>query len=147
MTPRLSRLAFALAVTLAALPGVTAQPEKRPPAKKGKEPEKEPEDFRRFLKKPTTPLEYWNALQFEMDVGRYDLAARYLRGLVTLLDKKPAEDDLVRIADKEGLTAVLSLRNVRRWSSDAKENGRALDDVETLIKAVTDAVRKRRSDP
>jgi hypothetical protein len=149
MTPRLSRLALALGFSLLALSGALAQPDKdkRPPGKKGKEKVEEPEDFRRFLKKPTTPLEYWNALQFERDVGRYDLAARYLRGLVGLLDKRPADDDLVRIVDKDGLTAVLSLRNVRRWSRDEKENKQALDDVETFIKAVTDAVRKRRSDP
>ena len=53
--------------------------------------------------------EYWNALQFEIDVGKYDLAAVHLRNL---LNFKPTDADLVKLADEVGVAAFLRLRNI-----------------------------------
>jgi hypothetical protein len=102
------------------------------------------EDYRRFFKKPTNTAEYWNAIQFEIDVGKYDLAATHLRNLIAY---KPSEADLVKLADEFGVAAFLKLRNIPKWSDDAKVEKEARANVEQLIKLVTDAVRKVRSDP
>src|SRR5687767_813424 len=70
------------------------------------------EDYRKLFKKPETALDHWVGLKFELDVGRPDLAAVYLRGLI---EKKPNDKDLLTIVDRDGLTAVLRLRNVPQW--------------------------------
>ena len=46
-----------------------------------------------------------------------------------------------------GVAAFLRLRNVPKWSDNAKVNKEAVDNVEALIKRVTDAVNKVRRDP
>jgi CheY-like chemotaxis protein len=74
-----------------------------------------PDDYRRFYKTPETSLEFWVALQVELDKGSYELAGRWLRGLV---DRKPSEKELTEIADRDGSIAVLRLRNVRNWTND-----------------------------
>jgi len=111
-----------------------------PPARSGGD----EDDYRRLFKRPTTTDEYWNALQFEIDVGKYDLAAGHLRNL---LNYKPSDADLVKLADEVGMAAFLRLRNIRKWSDDPKVNQEALANVEQLITRVTDAVTKVRRDP
>jgi hypothetical protein len=134
MTRHLPRFGLGLALVLVLLAQSAAQPDK----------EKDGEDYRRFFKTPTTPLEYWNALQFEIDVGRFDLAARHLR---ELLKKGPTEKDLIAIAEKDGVTPVLRLKNVREWTRDKKANAQAVKDAEDLARRVSAAVRKRLADP
>jgi hypothetical protein len=102
------------------------------------------EDYRQYFKKPTTTAEFWNALQFEIDVGKYDLATGHLRGLINF---KPTDADLVKLADEVGVAAFLRLRNIPRWSDNPKIDKEAVNNVEQLIKRVTEAVRKVRSDP
>ena len=100
--------------------------------------------YRDLFRKPETPLEFWNAITFELDVGRNDLAAKHLRGLIL---KAPAEKDLLTIVDKVGLTPILRLRLISEWSKDAKEDKQARDDAKKLIDDTTAANRKRLTDP
>jgi hypothetical protein len=100
------------------------------------------EEFRR-LRRLDTPLDFWNAVQFEIDLGKPDIAARYLRGL---LAKKPSDKDLQAILDKDGITRILALRNVPQWSTDKKVEGQARKDVEELVNLATEANRKRLAD-
>ena len=44
--------------------------------------DRDEDDYRQFFKKPTNTAEFWKALQFEIDVGKYDLAAVHLRNLI-----------------------------------------------------------------
>ncbi len=120
------------AVVLASLGVVRAQ-----------EREKSPEDYRRFFRKPENVLEFWKAMQFELDVGRPDLAARPLHGLLAL---KPTDTQLLGLVDGVGLTPILKLRAIRVWSRNAKEQKQAEKDVADLIRQVTEASRKRRFD-
>jgi hypothetical protein len=106
--------------------------------------DRDPEDYRRFFKKPETVLESWVAMQFELDVGRPDLAALHLR---SLLLRKPADKQLLEILDKDGIVAVLKLRNVLTWSKDKKVQTQAAKDVEELIRLATEARKKRLGDP
>jgi CheY-like chemotaxis protein len=87
-------------------------PKGNPPPAPPQEPAPANDDYRQFFKKPQTALEFWKALQFELEVGRPDLAAALLHGLVA---SKPPDEALVELADREGMAAILRLRNVRQW--------------------------------
>jgi hypothetical protein len=102
------------------------------------------DDYRQYFKKPETPADFWGALQFESEVGRYDLAAGYLRGL---LARNPTDKELFDLESKEGMAAFLRLRNVPKWSDDAKVDAQAKKDVDELIGRVSNAVRSTLNDP
>jgi hypothetical protein len=119
-------------------------PKKEAPPPRGKEEDRGGDDYRNLFKTPTNAAEFWNALQFEIDVGKFDLAARHLRGLVNY---KATDADLVKLADEVGMAAFLRLRNIQKWSDDPKVDKEAKANVETLIKQVTAAVNKVRKDP
>ncbi len=147
MRSHLWHVSLTMFVALVIRAQATAQVDKAPPkqaAPAARAVDKEEEDYRRFFKKPTNTPEYWNALQFEMDVGKYDLAAVHLRNW---LNYKPTDADLVKLADEAGVAAFLRLRNVPKWSDDPKINKEAVNNVERLISRVTEAVKKVRGDP
>jgi CheY-like chemotaxis protein len=96
------------------------------------------------FKKPETPAEFWNAVKFELSVGKYDLAAQFLQGF---LDSKPTDEDYLKIIDRDGLAAFLRLRNVPKWFQDAKANAGAVKTAEAVIDNATTALRKQLSDP
>jgi CheY-like chemotaxis protein len=97
-----------------------------------------------FYKKPTTPKEYWRAMQFEMSVGKFDIAAQHLKGLI---DLKPTNEQLLEIEAKDGLVAFLKLRVVPKWYADREADKEARENVEKIIGMVTEALRKELSDP
>src|SRR5262249_8702456 len=113
---------------------------------KGKEVDtgKSADDYRELFKKPETVPEYWKAMRFEIEVGRYDLAARLLHGL---LEKNPDDKALVDLVNDEGLSSLLRLRLISKWSDKPKEQQQATQDVEKLIESATEAIRKFLSDP
>jgi hypothetical protein len=146
MRSRLLRIGLLLGTMIVFLTQTAAQdkgkpkpPAAPPPGRGGDQ-----DDYRRLFKRPTNTVEFWNAMQFEIEVGKYDLAAVHLRNL---LNFKPSDADLVKIVDDVGITAFLRLRNIRRWSDDANVNKEVLANVEQLIQRVTEAVNKVRRDP
>jgi hypothetical protein len=96
------------------------------------------------FKKPENAAEFWRAIQFEIEVGKYDLAAKHLRGLMEL---KPDEASLLEIQDREGMSGFLRLRNIVRWSPVKEVEQQARKDVDDLITLVSDALRKLLNDP
>src|SRR5687768_8044954 len=98
------------------------------------------DEYRKLFRKPETALEFWNSLNFELDVGRNDLAARHLRGLI---EKKPDDKALLSIVDKVGLTPILRLRLIAKWSDDPKEDKQAKADAQELVTRTTAANRAR----
>jgi CheY-like chemotaxis protein len=132
MLPHVLRLGLGAALVLALVARAPAQR-----ADQG-------EDYRQYFRTPQSVSEFWDAMQYEIDVGRYDLAATQLRGLIAL---KPAAKDLIDQENKVGMDAILRLRNIRRWSDDPKLDAQAKKDVEDLIGQVSAAVRQQRSDP
>ncbi|HEY7157635.1 MAG TPA: hypothetical protein VH575_27010 [Gemmataceae bacterium] len=148
MRSHLLHFCLALFVALALWTQTSAQDKDKPkqaaPPAAAKNADKGEDDYRQLFKKPTNAAEYWNALQFELDVGKFELAADHLRGL---MNSKPSDDDLVKLADEAGVAAFLRLRNIPKWSDNAKVNKEAIDSVEQLIKRVTEAVNKVRRDP
>lgn len=146
MYSRLLHLSLFL-VVMTAFPAHSAAQDqekaKQPDAPSPARPSGEENDYRRFFKRPSTTDEYWNAIQFEVDVGKYDLAAVHLRNF---LNYKPSDADLVKLVDEAGIAAFLRLRNVRKWSDDAKVNKEAQDNVQQLITRATEAVGRVRRD-
>src|SRR5262249_5006996 len=97
------------------------------------------EDYREFFKTPETTQEFWDALQFELGVGRPDLAARLLRELIK---RNPTDEELVQLNEKVGPAAFLRLRTVPRWSADPKVNEQAIKDTDELSDRVGKAMQK-----
>ena len=102
------------------------------------------DQYRQFFKKPENTAEFWFALKFEMEVGKFDLAAEHLKGLLAL---EPKDEDLLAIEAKDGMSAFLRLRTVARWDKNPRRNNEAKENVETLIKRVTQALKKHLTDP
>jgi CheY-like chemotaxis protein len=131
--------------------GAPPKDDKAPPAngkdKDKPQPKAEPpktDDYRELFKKPETSAEFLKAIQFEMEVGRYDLAAVHVHNF---LASNPTDKDLADLEDSVGMAPFLRLRNVPKWSSDAKAQDQAKKDVNELIDKVSAAVRKQRGDP
>jgi hypothetical protein len=147
MRSHLLHLSLAMFIAIGMFARAPAQEDKEkpkqaqapPPAAKGDE-----DDYRRLFRRPTTVDEFWSAMQFEIELGKYDLAASYLNGLLKL---PPTDADLVKLADQVGVAAFLRLNNIPKWSDDAKVNKEAVKNAEELIKRVTAAVKKVRGDP
>src|SRR5262249_34185882 len=116
-------------------------PAQKPPAA---QPPREEFDYRRFFRKPTKTLEFWEALKFELDVGRPDLAAGFLRDM---LKKKPTPEELVQLHEKEGVAAILRLRFVPRWDENKDKDRQAREDVEVLLQEMIAAVKAKVADP
>jgi CheY-like chemotaxis protein len=102
-------------------------------------------DFRRFFKPPETPREFWDALNFEVNVGRYDLAAAHLKGF--LASVKDRDDELLKIEQKDGLTAFLRLRLIAKWSDNDEVNKEAKQNVEALLQQTTRVLKAHLLDP
>src|ERR1019366_7151227 len=117
------------------------------------------EDYRVYFKRPETPYEFWSAIKFEMDLGKFDLAALHLKLLLEKALPEDVDKDLVKIEAAEGMSAFLRLRQVRKWydrtanETEADRAAReqfekdAVCNVEGLIERVTKAVEKHLSDP
>lgn len=99
---------------------------------------------RELFKKPEKPAEYWEAIKFEIAVGKYDLAATYLKGLLAAM---PSDEDLLQIEEREGLSSFLRLRTVPRWLDDPKLDKEVHEQVELLLGQVTKALQTKLSDP
>ena len=97
-----------------------------------------------LINKPKTVPEFWRAVKFEVSQGKYDLAAEFLKGLLAL---NPTEKDLLAIEDREGIASILALRNVQKWSDNPKLQTEAKQNVEAIIGAASNAVKKLRTDP
>ena len=107
MVRHLLRLGLVFGLGLAAYTAAPAQDDKKQP--KQQAPPRFEEDYRRFFKKPQTVQELWDALQFEIEVGRYDLAAAHLHAL---LAKKPGDQELIDLGLLDYCRPVLERRGL-----------------------------------
>jgi CheY-like chemotaxis protein len=132
-------LALTASVSAADPPAKAPAP---PPVAAPRDDSRRGDDYRQFFKKPETTEEYWLALQYEIEVGRFDLAS----GLIhSLLAKPPTEEELLALEEKYGMAAFLTLRYVE-WSNDAKIRDQAKDDASKFIDLVREAVKKKLND-
>lgn len=144
-------LVAALCAALAAANTLAAQDEK-PAEEKDKEATrrllaKAEDEYRSYFKRPEKTFEFWAAVKFELDVGKFDLAALHIK---LLLEKQPAADvdaDLAKIENAEGMGSFLKLRAIRKWSDYKPFQTEAQKSVATLLDRTTAAVDKTLSDP
>jgi CheY-like chemotaxis protein len=92
------------------------------------------QDYRQFFKKPEKPLEFWAAMRFEIEVGKFDLAKEHLQGFIKA---NPTDEELLQIEEKEGMSSFLRLLTIPELRKDAGP----------LIERVTEVVKKHRTDP
>jgi hypothetical protein len=105
------------------------------------------DEYRSYYKKPETVIEHWAAMKFEIDVGKYDLAALHLK---LLLEKQPPEEvdaALARIEAVEGMASFMRLTRVKKWSDHPPFQKEALKNVDQLLDRLTAAVDRTLSDP
>lgn len=109
--------------------------------------DKAKEEYRLFFKKPEKVYEFWAAMKFEVEVGKYDLAALHLK---LLLEKEPAEEtdkELLKIEEAEGLAGFLRMQSIQQWSEVPHFQAEAQKNVQVLIQRITGALEKHLSDP
>ncbi len=135
-------LAAGLALTATGL----GQDKDKPPPPEGDRPAAPiiKSDPRRFFKAPETAPEFWRALRYEIAIGKYDIAAEYLRGF---LGRNPTDEELLQIEAKEGISAFLQLLTIPRWSDDKKVDAEARKNAAELVARVNVVVRKQLGDP
>ena len=136
---------FLVPVFLFALTAVAAAQDKDQAPPKAPPKKDSFDEYRQYLKPPVTVPDYWGAIQFEIELGSYELAARHLRALME--KKKPTDEELYDLERQIGMAALLRLRNVTQWSTVAKDQADAVKDVDALITQTTAAVRKHLNDP
>ncbi len=118
-----------------------------PPDKAGKADKKSSrprDEYPEYFKTPETLQEYWDAVQFELEVGKTDLAARLLG---EMLKRATNDQDLVDLDEKVGTASLLRLRVVPKWSDDPKINQQAIKDANELADKVSQALRNILGDP
>src|SRR5204863_2237087 len=64
---------------------------------------------------PRTPAETWAAVEFELNTGRYETAAFYLRAFAAA---NPTDQDFIAIEQQRAFATFLRLRTIPRWSAD-----------------------------
>lgn len=92
------------------------------------------DDFRKFLPKPETAMEFWQAMRFEISVGKYDIAALHLKSFI---EKMPTDEELLKLEETEGMSTFLRLLTIPETRKDAGP----------IIERVSAVVKKVRSDP
>src|SRR5262245_28044058 len=117
------------------------------------------EEYRVFFKKPEKTHEFWAAIKFEIQVGKFDVAALHLDQMLTRLSEKAAKlkqegkppeeayDDLIAIEEAEGFSSFLRLRSVRQWTDSPGFQKQTEKNVESLLDRLTTALDKRLGDP
>ncbi len=154
MARHLHRMILPLGVLFAAalMASAADPPAKAPPPAAAPDEAPRGDDYRQFFKKPQTTEDYWLALRYEIEVGRFDLAAGLLHSMLAqpqpdnMPPKKPTEEALLALEEKYGMAAFLELRNVD-WSKDPKTAEQAKKDADELIQQIRDAVNKKLNDP
>lgn len=96
------------------------------------------------IEPPKTAAEFWAAVEFELNTGKFDVAAQYLKAL---LAANPTDQDLLALERERGMAAFLRLRTIDQWSPDKATDDEARKNAETMIERVSTALRKQLADP
>src|SRR5262245_51886648 len=143
-----AKVMLGLLVVLLVAPMARAQDEKDEKEKKALQEliQKAEDEYRQFFKRPENVIQFWGAIKFEMETGKFDLAAFHLHEMLKLPADK-ADPDLLKIERAEGFNAFLKLQRVRQWSKNEKFQAEAEKDVQTLIDRMSKALEQHLSDP
>lgn len=109
------------------------------------------DQYQLYFRQPKTVLDHWAIIKFEVDLGKFDLAAYHLNNMLQLPAQKKVTDeefmkDLLAIEETEGMSTFLRLRLIRKWDENEKLNEEAKANLERLIGIVNNALETRLSD-
>ncbi|MFO0969981.1 MAG: hypothetical protein U0793_30890 [Gemmataceae bacterium] len=104
------------------------------------------EEYRVFFKKPEEAYQFWAAMKFEIDTGKFDIAALHLKLMLALPPEK-SDPDLLKIIDREGLSTFTRLQTVRIWSVHEPFQKEAEKNVQVLLDRVRNALETHLSNP
>lgn len=103
-----------------------------------------------FYLPPKTVPEFWRAARFEIRTGNYERAADRIKSLLAL---NPDSKTLFELIDAPppgidpGMAPILRLRNIPRWSADARADKQAKAQVEDLIDRISKALEAELKNP
>jgi len=104
------------------------------------------DEYRIFFKRPENVPQFWAAIKFELDVGKFDLAALHLKEMLALPADK-ADPDILKILDRESLSTFTRLQTVRLWSIHEPYQVEAAKNVQTLLERVKKTLEDHLSNP
>ncbi|MEN9673769.1 MAG: hypothetical protein RL553_2034, partial [Planctomycetota bacterium] len=140
MVKGLRRFALGMMIACISMEGLHVSAQDEAP----KPPDNRRDGYRQFFKQPQNIFDYWEAITFEIEVGKYDFAARYLHDLT---EKKYSDAELASLVDKVTLNAIFKLRLVGTWSKDKILNDQAKKEADDLIQMAGAASLKKLQDP
>jgi hypothetical protein len=110
--------------------------------------DKAEEEYRTYFKRPNTAIALWAAIKFEVDVGKFDLAALHLNRLVNdeKLKADQVDEDLFKIESVEGMNSFLRLLRVERWSDHPPFQKEAEANVKLFFERLNAVVERKLSD-
>ena len=97
-------------------------------------------EYKFFFNKPEKTIQFWVAINFEVGLGKFELAGLHLK---LLMEKAPAaavDTDLVQIQQSEGYEPFLRLQQIQNWSDNANFQVECEKNVKLLLKRLTAAV-------
>ncbi|MBI3409046.1 MAG: hypothetical protein HY040_11920 [Planctomycetes bacterium] len=109
--------------------------------------QKADEEYRTYFKRPEKTHEFWAAMKFEIELGKFDLAALHLKQLLAQEPAEATDKDLFRLEEVEGLAPFLRLQNIRKWSDFKPFQEETEKNVQSLLDRLTAAVEKHLGDP
>ena len=110
--------------------------------------DKAEEEYRTYFKRPETTIDLWAAIKFEVDIGKFDLAALHLKRLLTNEKVKAdqVDEDLFKIESVEGMNSFLRLIRVDRWSDHAPFQKDAEGNVKVFFDRLNAVIDKKLSE-
>src|SRR5436853_5016248 len=109
--------------------------------------DKAEEEYRTFFKRPETTFEFWNAIKFEIALGKFELSALHLKRLLEGKEADKVDEDLFKIESTEGPSSFLRLLRVDRWSDYKPFQEEAESNVKTFFDRLNAIREKKLSDP
>lgn len=97
-----------------------------------------------LFKVPTSSLEAWKIVEFEVGVGKYEVAAEFLK---LIFEFNPTEKEFLDLERRYTIQPFLQLRNIQRWSRNEQTDKEARENVEKLISSIEAALQQELSNP
>ena len=93
-----------------------------------------------FFKEPKKVPEYWAAINFEINTGKFEIAAFFLKKMLELKPFEDADRELAIIQQVVGTGPFFHLKDVQKWSDNKFFEKETRENVKTLLKRLTKGV-------
>ena len=93
-----------------------------------------------YFKEPTKVPEFWSAINFEINTGKFEIAGFFLKKMLELEPIDAVDRQLAIIQQTVGNGPFFHLKNVQKWSDNKNFDLETRENVKTLLKRVTRGV-------